>query len=508
VLTAALDVARLGGRAPLPADLLRAAAPGYCTSVQQAEAPGGWFERALAYATEKLHGAAAALSPAGAGVMGQVAGYTVADYLLQHATRERIPARVPASTWDAILSYVREPADAVRLADSARNRRLYQHAIPLYRRAADGGDWYVAVRLDGLLAERGDLEGLRARADAGDLFATARLTELLAERGDVDELRAQADAGDKHAAVVLAGLLAERGDVDELRARADAGDLLAALELADLLAERGDLDELRARADAGDDDAAARLDELLAERGDLDELRARADAGDSRAASWVPDLLAERGDLDEPRTRADAGDRYAAAPLAEILLETLAHFRWPQNAGFLEEYLLAKHRLQVGSRAFAPLRRDERKAWDRAPGAREAYIAPALKPDGSANPRWITRSDWDLERRIVATPRTERLVDLYKIYVLAGRPGSAEAIYLAPRTPADALLEKYAHDILDTEPPPTSASNEEFRAWRAQVRERAGIAIGEIRREDEPDRKQIARQLAGLSDHERIWGRT
>ena len=83
--------------------------------------------------------------------------------------------------------------------------------------------------------------------------------------------------------------------------------------------------------------------------------------------------------------------------------------------------------------AFAPLRRDERKAWNRAPGAREAYIAPALKPDGSANPRWITRSDWDVDRRIVATPRTERLFDLYKIYALAGRPGSAEASL--PRPP-------------------------------------------------------------------------
>jgi len=50
----------------------------------------------------------------------------------------------------------------------------------------------------------------------------------------------------------------------------------------------------------------------------------------------------------------------------------LAYFRWPQNAGFLEEYLLAKHQLQLDSRAFAPLRRDERNAWDRAPGAREA----------------------------------------------------------------------------------------------------------------------------------------
>ena len=114
----------------------------------------------------------------------------------------------------------------------------------------------------------------------------------------------------------LAGLLAERGDLDELRARADAGDerrrraagraagrarrpgraarpgrrrrRAAARRLAELLAERGDLDELRARADAGDGDAAGRLAGLLAERGDLDELRARADAGDEAAAGGWP----------------------------------------------------------------------------------------------------------------------------------------------------------------------------------------------------------------------------
>ena len=214
--------------------------------------------------------------------------------------------------------------------------------------------------------------------------------------------------------------------------------------------------------------------------------------------------------IDELRRTASPGRRPArtSPPVREILLDTLAEFRWPQNAGFLEEYLLARHQLQFDSRAFAPLRRDERNAWDRAPGAREAYIAPALKPDGSANPRWITRSDWDIDRRIVATPRTERLFDLYKIYVLAGRPGSAEASYLGPRRPVDALLEKYAHDTLDTEPLSASASDDEFRAWRAEVRNRVGALIGENRRDDEPDRKQIARKLVGLSARERIWGRT
>ena len=155
VLTAALDVARLGARAPLSPDLLRAAAPGYCTSQQQAEAPENWFEQALAYATGKLYGAAAALSPAGAG-MGQLAGYTAADYLIQHASRERRYARLPASTWDSVSSYIRDPADATRLADSARSRFLYGCAIPLYRYAAEAGDRYPAKALVDLLERRGD----------------------------------------------------------------------------------------------------------------------------------------------------------------------------------------------------------------------------------------------------------------------------------------------------------------------------------------------------------------
>ena len=160
VLTAALDAARLGARAPLSAGLLRDAAPGYCTSQQQAEALGNWFEQALAYATGKLHGAAAALSPAGTG-MGQVTGYTVADYLIQHATGERCYARVPASTWDAALRHLRDPSDAARLANSAESRLLYRYAIPLYRHAADAGDEDAARHLAELLAGRGDLDGLR-----------------------------------------------------------------------------------------------------------------------------------------------------------------------------------------------------------------------------------------------------------------------------------------------------------------------------------------------------------
>ena len=347
VLTAALDVARLGARAPMSADLLRAAAAGYCTSRQLAEAPGNWFEQALAYATRKVYGAVAPLSRAGKG-MGQIAGYIVADYLIQHASQERRHARVPASSWDAALSHLRDPADAARLAESARNRLLYRYAIPLYGYAADAGEGHAALRLADLLAERGDLAGLQARADGNDGAAASRLADLLAERGDLDRaiqiMRARADVGDRAASARLAGLQARRarrgnhdlggdaaavgrlaghGDVDGLRALADAGDGYAASQLAGLLARRGDVDELRARADAGDGHAAWRLAHLLAERGHLDQavqiMRARADAGDATAAARLADLLAEHGDVDGLRARADAGDGHAAWRLAYLL---------------------------------------------------------------------------------------------------------------------------------------------------------------------------------------------
>jgi len=284
VLTAALDAARLGARAPLSAEFLRAAAPGYCTSRQQAEAPkDDWFEQALTYAVAKLHGGAAALSPAGGG-MGFTSGYEADDYLIQHAGRERRYARLPASTWDAFVSHVHDPSDAARLADSAKDRLRYRYAIPLFRRAAD----------------------------ARDIKAAKMLTQLLDQQGRTDELRARADNGDQHAAHALLDALKCQGNADGLRALADAcsphaAQWLPRLEV-DLIFARGDADGLRARADGGDWDAAWRLVDLFFARGDVDGLRARADAGDGIAQSRLPALMAqcsddERGHGPTPATR-------------------------------------------------------------------------------------------------------------------------------------------------------------------------------------------------------------
>jgi hypothetical protein len=367
VLTAALDAARFGARAPFTAGFLEAAAPGYCTSRQQAEAPEDWLEQGLNYAKRTLLGAASALAPAAAG-MGRIAGYTPADYLVQHASRQRRSERVPASTWDAILAHITDPTDTTLLAGGAEIGMLYRYAIPLYRRAADAGDQSAGGHLAELLARRGDLDeavqilraladnpdglyfamqlarlegwpfyldGLRDRAAAGDKLSFNELARLLAERGDVDEavqiMRARADAGDWNAAVWVTGLLAEEGGLDEavqiLRARVGVGDENAARLLAIMLAERGDVDEvaqiLRTWAGAGDWEIA--VAKAMPRRGNLDDLRADANAGDWEAARGLALELAELGDLDELRARARVGGRHATGDLVKVLVKQGRH---------------------------------------------------------------------------------------------------------------------------------------------------------------------------------------
>ena len=200
------------------------------------------------------------------------------------------------------------------------------------------------------------------------------------------------------------------------------------------------------------------------------------------------------------RRTASAGMRATTPgpPIREVVLDALGELGWPQNAGFLEDYLWAKRQLQLDSRAFAPLRRDERRAWRHAPGARAAYVVPALDADGSANPRWLTSSAWDLDRRVIASPETERLLDLQKIAALRVR-GS--------RGPLGTLLERYAKQILAIDPPPVSASAAQMTAWRTHVRAHTTALIEQIRERDDSHRRRIARRLASLPEHDRLWGR-
>jgi len=346
LLLGAIDARRLGLQSALTESLLLALGLAY---LDYRPTDTGWFEAAL----DELKRTSLATAPLVqvAHPDARMAGYTVADYLLQHAIAERRNEKVAAPVWEALVEGGTEAADAYRLGLSAENRLLYSYAIPLYRRAAVHGEELAAgplalllaarAELDvvveqsvasakagdegaGLLAElltaRGDIEALTARADGGDDRAAETLAELLAARGDIEALAARADAGDNKAADTLANLLAARGDIEALTARADAGDNRAAFRLADLLAARGDIEPLTTRADAGGFPAAYTLANLLAARGDIEALTARADAGDNKAADTLANLLIARGDIEALTARADASDDRAADRLANLLI--------------------------------------------------------------------------------------------------------------------------------------------------------------------------------------------
>jgi hypothetical protein len=253
------------------------------------------------------------------------------------------------------------------------------------------------------------------------------------------------------------------------------------------------------------DDLAAALEETLR--------LARQLAEDARDVDVpVAELVAQAtmlGRLDQRREEligqlrrtASAGLRATTPgpPIREVVLGALDELGWPQNARFLEEYLWARRQLQLDSRAFASLRRDELRAWQRAPGARPAYIVPALNPDGSANPRWLTSSAWELPRRVIASAETERVFDLQKIIALNVR-GS--------RGPLGTLLERYVARILAIEPPAVSASATATRAWRGHVRSHTAELIAVLRSRDDRDRERLAARLAELAEQERLWGTT
>jgi hypothetical protein len=253
------------------------------------------------------------------------------------------------------------------------------------------------------------------------------------------------------------------------------------------------------------DDLAAALEETLklTRRLAEDVRDAEVPVAELVAQAAMIDRLDQRRDelIERLRRTASAGIRAArpGRPIREVVLGALGELGWPQNARFLGEYLWAKHQLQLDSRAFASLRRDELRAWRRSPGARAAYIVPALNADGTPNPRWLTSSDWDLPRRVIATAETERLFDLQKILALNVR-GS--------RGPLGTLLERYVAQVLAVDPPPVTASLTATRTWRTHVRTQTAALIDVIRSRDDDHRAKIAADLATRPEHDRVWGGT
>ncbi|MFC9795568.1 hypothetical protein ACFVJI_23355 [Streptomyces sp. NPDC127584] len=326
VITAAMDARRLGHTSPLPAALLEAAAPGYLTERQRADAdPGAWFAQALSYARERIKAVAAALEPvANPDGMGPAPGlFRLNDYLDHHARTARRYAVPPASFWNAVRDHAAGTSDLTAVARSAKARSRYRIAAQLYQRAADGGDPAALVELSRLHARMGK----HAEAE--------RLAERAADAGRTDALRELAHRrtsdGDTAGAERLFRRAADRGDHQALSQsawqRKRAGDAAGAERLWQRAADAGHsfaLPELgQLREQAGDIAGALRVWQQVAETGEPSALvelgRLHWAEGDIARAEGMFQQAADAGLLyalrDWGRLRARAGDAAGAERL-------------------------------------------------------------------------------------------------------------------------------------------------------------------------------------------------
>jgi hypothetical protein len=424
ILHVAMDALRLGHSPALPYALLEQAAPGYLTE-HEWDHPGGdqhdwdddWLEQALAYATRRLTGAQGTFArirpqhgrPAPAG--GPY--YRLADYLEQTGRRERVGVYPPDSLWQAFAATVTDPLLLDTLGAQAERRGRYQHAIWLYRQAADRGNTSSLLALalvcgnagheaeaEAMMvqaAEHGDTSGLLKlawwRERDGDLDAAEAVYRQAAEHGDIGALlwvaRRREQAGDIDGAKALLVQAVDGSDTHEPRGLAELRTLVELRELDELeqneQAEPGEHAQLQEQATLREQTELLEQAELLEEAGDT--------AGAEALAVQCADRKNTIALLSLARLRDEAGDTAGAEALAvqaadrgdTSVFVTLARWRelGGDNAGAEVVYRQAADRGDTN--ALRALARRRAQAGDLA-GAEALNVQAADHGDAKAVP--------------------------------------------------------------------------------------------------------------------------
>ncbi|WP_280361498.1 GNAT family N-acetyltransferase [Nocardia wallacei] len=150
VLTAAVDLFRIGHTLPIPERLLREAACCYLSSRQQLTMRPDRFDEAVQQAMKPVKGAIAALEPARTTVDSEnLDGFVLADYLGYHGKKHR--SQPPhARLWEIGAAQAVNHSAARAVALEARRRLLYPQAELLHRRTITLGwigGWSDLARL-------------------------------------------------------------------------------------------------------------------------------------------------------------------------------------------------------------------------------------------------------------------------------------------------------------------------------------------------------------------------
>lgn len=298
LVRAAVDLARCGVTAAVPAELLRNVQEKYRAEERES------FEDALTWATAPMFGASGLL------VAGEEDGtWRAYGALVAEALRSGDLEPVPDEVWWTLLDMSQGSAciDRGAVLDAAR--------AALHPRLEQDTGLMTAFASRVGADERRDL--LRRAADAGDAEAAEELAVILLKAGDEEAalryLELAAEGGSERAAREAGRLHLSRAE-KWLRIGVAAGDPEAAHLLGDLLLASGDLDGAQDSYLSAETHGYAEIARssgvyhLLVNEGEAAEvwLTRAADAGDERAAALLKD--ARRA----PQPLSAAEDYFAA----------------------------------------------------------------------------------------------------------------------------------------------------------------------------------------------------
>lgn len=187
----------------------------------------------------------------------------------------------------------------------------------------------------------------------------------------------------------------------------------------------------------------------------------------------------------------------------QYVLEALEALSVPQPAARIQDLVWARDRIELNTRSFGALRRDEFRAWGKSPERRRlAYVVPALDEGGHAQARWMARSDWPLWRRIVVD-EADRFFDLKWLDVLFE---VRERLIETRRTHSlGHLIKKYSVDILQVDSPTTPNGRVET-SWLMDIRGRVKTEVDSYAQRVTARQHEAHAALSKLSDSQQLWG--
>lgn len=229
------------------------------------------------------------------------------------------------------------------------------------------------------------------------------------------------------------------------------------------------------------------------------------DAVDQVDPSRTDRLLAQIGVLERRRNRlvhqmlgSDGQRLEATPPLRDQIQVVLRLLGRPSSIRLVADVARARFGEAIHTGRIASLRRDEERSWSRAPGARPAYVLPALSADRFAPVRGeLTLSSWPLETRIVgpASPRVDMLL------VLAGLVDEFTREREAPWTRG---LERIIWRLASTVPGAVQMGE---ALETSIIQDAVQVELAQLRSDDERERRDAAERARDqLDDQALLFG--